>query len=243
MSRRIVASVGSNTLLKMVRSLQAVGHGDAGRLSHIADSLGHGRVIYQSDRQYVERKFAELDLGANDPDATDKMGRMHSSGGADAQNYVDADPSSGAGIGEPDPYYLRPNNQPQGKASPAGRIPPGHTSVHVESREQSGHDIPSRGQRRDHNADTSTQRVSPGTGRRTLFWVGIALIALGAGAMMMGPVFVFGGFGMVFDANVDAEDSGNFAPGDFIGMGVVSVVLGFPVLIVGIVMSLIGRRK
>lgn len=76
-----------------------------------------------------------------------------------------------------------------------------------------------------------------------MFWVGIALIALGAGAMMMGPVFVFGGFGMVFDANVDAEDSGNFAPGDFIGMGVVSVVLGFPVLIVGIVMSLIGRRK
>ena len=84
------------------------------------------------------------------------------------------------------------------------------------------------------------------TGRRTLFWVGIALLVFGALGMMMGPVLVFGGFGMVFEAWDDDDvqyDESDLTPGDFIGMGVVSLIVGFPIMIIGIVMALIGRRK
>ena len=45
---------------RMVRELQEAGHGDAGRLAHVADAIARGRVIYDSDRRYVERKYAEL---------------------------------------------------------------------------------------------------------------------------------------------------------------------------------------
>jgi len=47
-------------LLQMVAGLQGAGHGDAGRLAHIAETIARGRVVYDSDRRYVERKFAEL---------------------------------------------------------------------------------------------------------------------------------------------------------------------------------------
>lgn len=45
---------------RMVRELQEAGHGDAGRLAHVADAVARGRAIYRSDRQYVELKHAEL---------------------------------------------------------------------------------------------------------------------------------------------------------------------------------------
>lgn len=44
-------------------NLQGVGHGDAGRLAHIAETIARGRVVYDSDRRYVERKHAELSKG------------------------------------------------------------------------------------------------------------------------------------------------------------------------------------
>ena len=47
-------------LLQMVVNLQDAGHGDAGRLAHIAETIARGRLVYDSDRRYVERKHAEL---------------------------------------------------------------------------------------------------------------------------------------------------------------------------------------
>ena len=49
-----------DSLLQMVMNLQDAGHGDAGRLAHIAETIARGRVVYDSDRRYVERKHAEL---------------------------------------------------------------------------------------------------------------------------------------------------------------------------------------
>ena len=49
---------------RMVWELQEAGHGDAGRLAHVADAVARGRAIYRSDRQYVELKHAELGWGA-----------------------------------------------------------------------------------------------------------------------------------------------------------------------------------
>ena len=40
-------------LLQMVAGLQDAGHGDAGRLAHIAETIALGRVVYDSDRRYV----------------------------------------------------------------------------------------------------------------------------------------------------------------------------------------------
>ena len=82
-------------------------------------------------------------------------------------------------------------------------------------------------------------------GRRTLFWVGIALLVFGALGMMMGPVLVLGGLGMVFEAWDDdvQYDESDLTPDDLIDMGVVSLIVGFPIMIIGIVVALIGRRK
>ena len=55
-----MSRAGENELLRMIEALRAAGSGDEGRLSHITETVRRGRVIYHSDRQYVERKFAEL---------------------------------------------------------------------------------------------------------------------------------------------------------------------------------------
>ena len=57
-------------LVRMVTELQEAGHGDAGRLAHVADSIARGRAIYRSDRLYIERKFAELGGGSGRPGAS-----------------------------------------------------------------------------------------------------------------------------------------------------------------------------
>ena len=60
----------SDDLGRMVKDLQEAGHGDAGRLAHMADSIALGRAIYRSDRLYIERKFAELGGGSGRPGAS-----------------------------------------------------------------------------------------------------------------------------------------------------------------------------
>lgn len=64
---------------RMVWDLQEAGHGDAGRLAHIADAVARGRVIYRSDRQYVELKHAELGRGVGRP-APARAGRTVDAG-------------------------------------------------------------------------------------------------------------------------------------------------------------------
>lgn len=65
-----MSRTGEEELLRMIEALQAAGRGDAGRLSHITETVRRGRVIYHSDRQYVERKFAELGGSAGGTGAT-----------------------------------------------------------------------------------------------------------------------------------------------------------------------------
>ena len=61
----------------------------------------------------------------------------------------------------------------------------------------------------------------------------------------MGPVLILGALGMVFEAWDDdvQYDESDLTPDGLIDMGVLSLIVGFPIMIIGIVMALIGRRK
>ncbi len=72
---------------RMVRELQEAGHGDAGRLAHVADTVARGRPVYRSDRQYVELKHAELGRRAARLDPA-RAGRPVGPGRADAAGRV-----------------------------------------------------------------------------------------------------------------------------------------------------------
>ena len=201
-------------MLQMVRDLQAAGIGDSGRLLHIADTIARGRVVYRSDRQYVELKFAEISAGRTGrgkargeprPDTFNQStSRAHGRPTYDSASYNEPKPDSGYSY-----------DQTRGAAEPASHSPPSQPPPAVS--------------------------VGRNTGRRTLFWVGIALLAFGALGLMIGPVLVVGGLGLVFE-DVDYEEA-DLVPGDFLSMGAAAIFLGFPTLIIGIVMALIGRRK
>lgn len=75
------------TLLDKVDSLLARGAGDAARLSELRGRLSEGRMVYSSDRAYVEAQFARLD--GPQP------------GAAQTERYVEAQPRP-AGA-DPDP--------------------------------------------------------------------------------------------------------------------------------------------
>lgn len=122
-----------DVLGRMVRDLQEAGHGDAGRLAHIADAVARGRVIYRSDRQYVELRHAELGRGVARP-APARAGRTAGAGrgginarGEDARARIldeGAAPAAGrdsGGSGEPP--EAGPDAAP-GLRSRAGDPPP-----------------------------------------------------------------------------------------------------------------------
>lgn len=76
---------------------------------------------------------------------------------------------------------------------------------------------------------------------KKVFWVGIALLLFGALGIAMGPVMIIGGVGQVFE-NLDSDGEGEDAS-VYLGMGILSMIVGFFLLVAGIVMALIGRRQ
>ncbi|TBR24443.1 MAG: glycosyltransferase [Candidatus Nitrosotenuis sp.] len=50
----------TETLLEIVKKLQAAGIGDAGRLSYVLHSLEQGKKVYESDKKYLNEKYVQL---------------------------------------------------------------------------------------------------------------------------------------------------------------------------------------
>ena len=74
-----------------------------------------------------------------------------------------------------------------------------------------------------------------------VFWVGIAFLLFGALGIIVGPIMIIGGVGAVFE-NLD-DDGESVDASVYFGMGILSMLVGFIMLIAGIVMALIGRRQ
>ena len=175
----------------MVMNLQDAGHGDAGRLEHIAETVARGRVVYDSDRRYVERKHAELSKGKIRDGVARNMPRPPRQGHAFNNNHQRAADrvgyglELGHGVGGPSASEMRKTTRPidyppqPSSAPPRGYDDTQHsngvanpTSPEFNSRTTS----PGRQPR---NVDRSHPSTSTRRGSNIRFKVGITFIILG----------------------------------------------------------------